>query len=238
MHIEFSGISKSYGSASVLKGINLEIESGSCFALLGPNGSGKTTLLKSLLGFVLPDAGTIQIDGASYPAAMPDFLNRAGYMPQQPLFPENLRIPELIDLFRNISAVPAVRFEKIFAELGISAFSNKRFHELSQGMKQKINLLQCFMFDRDCYILDEPTASLDPVNAYYLKNKILEFKKENKTILFTSHIMKEVEQVADKVCLILDGQLSFCMDVALICQSGEDLEAALIRIWKETLAHA
>ncbi len=214
--------------------VDLEIKGPVNFALLGPNGSGKSTMIKCLLGLVIPDSGTIAVDGVEYPSGMPGALARTGYMPQSPDFPENLRVEELIDLFNSLSADPPVHRDELLKDLGINGFLKKRFHDLSRGMKQKINLLQCFMSERELYILDEPTASLDPLNAYYLKNRISDCRKRGAAVLFTSHIMKEVEELSEELCLMLEGKIiTRGKPDAIIKKSGSaNLEEALVREWK------
>ena len=234
MNIKIKGLSKEYRNVHALSDVDLEIEKGSCFALLGPNGSGKSTLIKCILGLVIPDSGEVEVDGNGYPAGMSAALEKSGYMPQSPDFPENIHVGELIDLFQSLGKKAADNRDSLMREMGIDHFLKKRFSELSQGMKQKVNLLQCFMTDRELYILDEPTASLDPLNAYFLKNKILEARKKGSTILFTSHIMKEVEEMADKLCLLVDGKLILCGSPAYLLEkeSAASLEDALVKEWK------
>jgi Cu-processing system ATP-binding protein len=221
MRIEIQELNKHYGKQRVLHDVSLKISTGACFALLGPNGSGKSTLIKSLLGLVLPDnPEAISVDGHPYPLSRQTLVRRCGYMPQIPEFPDNLRVRELVSLL-----------EEIDADLGIDAFSDKKCGELSQGMRQKVNILQALMYDRDLYILDEPTASLDPMNAYFLKEKVRELHRAEKTILFTSHIMKEVEELADDLCLFVDGKSILAGKPSELSRGG-NLEDSIVEIWR------
>ena len=120
--------------------------------------------------------------------------------------------------------------------MGIANFSHKNFQNLSQGMKQKINILQCFMSEPDLYILDEPTAGLDPNMVYYLKKLMLECKKKSKTILFTSHIMSEVEELADQVLVLLDGKIVLNSSPQKIIKDFQsaNLEEAIRVYWEKS----
>ena len=232
MRIEIQELNKHYGRQRVLHDVSLKISTGACFALLGPNGSGKSTLIKSLLGLVLPDnPEAISVDGHPYPLSRQTLVRRCGYMPQIPEFPDNLRVRELVSLLEEIDGDQAPHAESLTADLGIAAFSEKKCGELSQGMRQKVNILQALMYDRDLYILDEPTASLDPMNAYFLKEKVRELHRAEKTILFTSHIMKEVEELADDLCLLVDGRSILAGKPSELSRGG-NLEDSIVEIWR------
>lgn len=234
MNIEIFELNKVYGKSRVLHDVSLTVRPGSCFALLGPNGSGKTTLIKSLLGLVLPEnPDAIAVDGQKYPGACRSFVLRCGYMPQIPDFPEHLRVSELCGLLEEVAGYKAPNAEKLVSDLRITEFWNKKLGELSQGMRQKVNILQALMYDRELYILDEPTASLDPMNAYFLKSQVRELRSAGKTVLFTSHVMKEVEELADELCLLVDGRSILHGRQSEICKPGMSLEESIVSIWRD-----
>ncbi len=233
MEIRIEELNKHYGKQRVLHDVSLKINPGVCFALLGPNGSGKSTLIKSLLGLVLPDnPEAVFVDGKPYPESREGLVTHCGYMPQIPDFPENLRVRELASLLEELAGTESPHAQKLILELGIQDFLEKKCGELSQGMRQKVNILQALMYDRDLYILDEPTASLDPMNAYYLKTRVRELRAQGRTILFTSHIMKEVEELADELCLLVDGRSILAGKPADLSRGKTDLEEAIVEIWR------
>ena len=133
--------------------------------------------------------------------------NHIGYMPQQPDFPNNLKVSEIMETFEYITPGEPVYKDMLLKELSIHTFLHKKFGELSGGMKQKVNIYQCFMYKRNLLVLDEPSASLDPDMSHYLKELILKRKKEGSTVIFTSHVLSEVENFSDRFVLLQDGKL-------------------------------
>lgn len=205
--ISIRNLNKKYKTVPVLKDINLSIEASQIVALLGPNGSGKSTLLKGILKLVPLESGShisiqdINILEKSYK------IKDIGYMPQNPEFPSNLKVFEIIEIFEFLENESPQYKDILIKDLLINLFIDKKFEELSGGMKQRLNILQCFMFDKKLLILDEPTASLDPQISHYLKTLILDRKKKNVTIIFTTHVLSEVENFADKFILLQDGTI-------------------------------
>lgn len=200
-------LSKTFRKTPVLSGISLEIPSGCAFSLLGPNGSGKTTLLKCLMGSIAPDeTGCIRLEGDA-DVNGEAYKEKLVYMPQAPVFLPHLSPGEIVALLGRLRGRPAPRFSRLVEDLNMGSFWDRPFGQLSGGMKQKLNILQCFMFDFKIAFLDEPTASLDPAVAYYVKALIKELKNEGRTVVFTSHIMSEVEEVADTMALLENGKI-------------------------------
>lgn len=205
--IEITSLNKRFGKLSVLDDLDLSIDSGGIFAILGPNGSGKTTLIKSILGMVIPDSGEIKIEGGSVLRKW-QYRNEINYLPQIANFPANLTVNELIKMVKNLR--PKKAYEKALIErFGLGSFLDKKLGNLSGGTKQKVNLLLTFMFESDLIILDEPTTGLDPISLIRLKEIIHEEKDKGKTILITTHIMSFVEEIADEIVFLLDGKIYF-----------------------------
>ena len=231
--IDLENIKKAYGGNVILKNINLHVASPAVFALVGPNGSGKSTLLKMILGLVIPDSGRVSFDGTEVNDANKDIKKKIGYMPQVPSFPRNLKVREIIDFLDSLNGGPPPHHDKLMKDLEISRFYDRYFGDLSGGMKQKVNILQCFRSDKSLYVLDEPTVSLDPHMAYYLKNLVKERSREGHSFVFTSHIMHEVEDMADEMALLLEGEIRLAKKLAeLKDEFGEQpLEESLRKYW-------
>lgn len=230
--IKIEHLHKSFGKLKVLDDLNLEINDGGIFAILGPNGSGKTTLIKSILGMVVPDKGIINLNDENVIGQWA-YRNQINYLPQIANFPSNLNIRELIDMVKNLRPKSADE-NVLITTFGLEPFLNKKLGNLSGGTKQKVNLVLTFMFDSPLIILDEPTNGLDPISVIHLK-KIIQKEKENgKTILITTHIMSLVEAVADEIVFILDGKIYFRGSVnALKKQTQEqDFEHAIAKLLK------
>lgn len=231
--IQIQNLKKSFDKRAVLKGVNFDVSSGKLFALSGPNGSGKSTLLKCLLGTVLPDAGSsVRISGKDVLRDL-SYKQDVTYMPQFPHFPAHLKVSEIIALFETLRTNPAIFKEQLVEELGIAHFWDQSFGTLSGGMSQKVNILQCFMFDAPLAILDEPSQGLDPAVSFYLKQWIKKDHQRGKTILFTSHMMSEVEELAEEMALLVEGKLyALTSPKSLILENkAENLEQALQQFW-------
>ena len=201
------GLAKSYGSVAVLRGLNLEIARGRVTAIVGPNGAGKTTFIKALLGLTRPDAGILTFDGVAIgdDAA---YRARIGYMPQIAHFPENLTGTELLALLRDLRGAGSLD-ERLIDQLGLRDAVDKKLRVLSGGTRQKVNAVAAFLFAPDLYVLDEPTSGLDPVSSGILKQRILAERVAERTIILTSHILSEIDELADDVVFLDEGQVRF-----------------------------
>ncbi|MDH5598723.1 MAG: ABC transporter ATP-binding protein [Cyclobacteriaceae bacterium] len=231
--INISNVKKRFGKVDVLNGLNLELASKGVIAILGPNGSGKTTLIKSVLGMVLPQSGTITFDGIDTKSQW-SFRNKISYLPQIARFPENITVTELFDLIVSIRSGSENR-ESLIELFGLTPFLNKKLGNLSGGTRQKVNIIIAFMFDSPVFILDEPTAGLDPVSLIHLKELIQKEKEKGKIIIITTHIMSLVEDIADEIVFLLEGEIYFRGSVlALKEETGEsDLEHAIANILRK-----
>ncbi len=228
--IRISNLHKRFGKLIVLDGLDLEIKSGGIFAILGPNGSGKTTLIKSILGMVIPNSGDIKIDGKSVLKKW-DYRNQINYLPQIANFPGNLTVNELIVMVKNLRPKKSNDIDLI--ELfGLESFLDKKLGNLSGGTKQKVNIVLTFMFDSDLIILDEPTTGLDPISLINLKEIIQKEKEKGKTLLITTHIMSLVDEIADKIVFLLDGNIYFkgSIDELKLQTKQTDLEHAIANL--------
>ena len=198
---------KAFGKNQVLSGVDLSIKKGGIFAVLGPNGSGKTTLIKSILGMVIPNKGTITIQGHNIKNAS-NYRQHIDYLPQIANFPSNLKVKELIKMIKDLRG-KTTEDERLIQLFKLEPFLDKKLGTLSGGTKQKVNLVLTFMFNSPLVILDEPTSGLDPISLIRLKDLIQAEKAKGKTILITSHIMSFVEEISDEIVFILEGKIYF-----------------------------
>jgi Cu-processing system ATP-binding protein len=206
--ITITGLTKRFGKLDVLRSLDLEMGAGRVTAIVGPNGAGKTTLIKAMLGLTRADAGSITIDGNRV-AEDPAYRAAIGYMPQSARFPENLTGAELLSMLRDLRDATTAVDEGLIRQFGLEGELTKPLRTLSGGTRQKVNAAMAFLFDPAVLILDEPTAGLDPVASGILKNKVREARTAGKTLVLTSHIMSELEELADDVAFLLDGQVRF-----------------------------
>ncbi|NCS90161.1 MAG: copper ABC transporter ATP-binding protein [Ignavibacteriales bacterium CG18_big_fil_WC_8_21_14_2_50_31_20] len=234
--IKIKNLEKYYSKLHVLKNIDLSIEQGKITYLVGPNGSGKSTLIKSILGLIKKYDGTISINGKIINEDS-EYRNLIGYMPQSASFPENLTVKDIIKLVKEIR-YQNIYDEELLTKFVLSKEMNKRLKNLSGGTIQKVNAALAFLFDPQILILDEPTSGLDPVSSNILKDKIIDENKKGKTILFTSHIISELEDLAQNIAFILDGKIWFSGSKnELIKIAGEsNLERSVASLMTKSIA--
>lgn len=228
--VTIENIYKRFGSLQVLKGINLELEPGKIHVVMGPNASGKTTLIKSVLGLVVPDSGTIEVMGQNVRKGF-QYREHIGYMPQIAHFPENLTPRELLGMISDIrGGEPAIA--QMVDWLGLGPFMKKKLRYLSGGTRQKVNAAMALMYDCPVLIFDEPTVGLDPVARLKFKDRVRQEKDRDKTIILTTHVMSEIEELADRIIFLMDGLIHLTGSPEEIKQSqgAGNLERAIANI--------
>lgn len=229
--IRIAALAKRFGRLVVLDDLHLQIRAAEITAVLGPNGAGKTTLIKAILGLIKPDAGQIVVAGEPLSGA-PDYRRKIGYMPQIARYPENLTAREIIRMLRDLRDHPADVDESLVEDLRLGPELDKPFRTLSGGNRQKVSAVLAFLFRPEILFLDEPTAGLDPVASSVLKDRILAERAAGRTIVLTSHIMSEVQELADRVLYLLEGRIRFDGSVdGLMDATGEpSLERAIATV--------
>lgn len=220
--IQLEKISKQFGKLKALDQISVSCNKGECIALIGPNGCGKTTLIKCILGMVVPDSGTITINGQN---VIKDWKYRSqiGYMPQIGRYPDNMSIGQVISMMKDIRRNGHAGLdEELLNAFGLEKMQNKRLATLSGGTRQKVSAVLAFLFNPEVLILDEPTAGLDPISSEILKEKIIKEKKNGKLILITSHVLSELDDLITQVIYMQEGKLKFHKNIDdLIVNTGE-----------------
>jgi Cu-processing system ATP-binding protein len=234
--IKVEKINKKFGKLVVLNNLDLEINKGGIFAILGPNGSGKTTLIKSILGMVIPNSGQIFYNGKSILKKW-EYRKDISYLPQIANFPANLSVNELIKMVKNLRN-EETNEQELIEVFGLTPFLKQKLGNLSGGTKQKVNIVLTFMFDNELIILDEPTTGLDPIALIILKDLINKARKTGKTVLITSHIMSFVEEISDEIVFLLDGKIYFkgTIDNLKAQTESSSLEIAIANLIKKQYA--
>lgn len=206
--IGITGLRKRFGELEVLQGVDATFAKGRVTALVGPNAAGKTTLIKSILGLTRPDAGSIMVNGSVVNGDV-SYRRRIGYMPQIARFPNNLTGSELISMLEKLRADVSSPDRSLVDTFELGSELGKQLRTLSGGTKQKLNAVAAFLFSPDVLILDEPTAGLDPRASSALKDRIIADRAGGRTFIVTSHVMAELEEVADDVIFLADGRVRF-----------------------------
>ena len=235
--ISIKGLRKKFGPLTVLDDIDLEIPSGRATGIVGPNGSGKTTAIKALLGLVKPDDGDIYVDGESVKGQW-NYRHKIGYMPQTARYPENMTVGELFSFIKEVREVELTNEEELINFFGLQPELKKRMRTLSGGTRQKVGAVLAMMFDPEILIFDEPTAGLDPHASVQFKKLVNQEKQQGKTILLTSHIMSEIEELADYLIFIVEGKIRYHgpMKELIEKQQEQRLEGAVAKMMEEAAA--
>ena len=233
--IKFNNISKKFGQNQVLTDVNINLEPSSLNSFLGPNGSGKTTLIKIFLGLVKPDTGNIT-DKDENILENHIYKENIGYMTQIANYPDNLTASDLMSLVVAIRSRKPVMKDELISLFKLEDSLNKPLKHLSGGTKQKVNAVIAVMFDCPILVLDEPTVGLDPQSSRILKDLLIKERNLGKTILLTSHILQDVEELSDKLNVLIDGKIVYSGNKnELISQTGsQTLEDSIIKIYTES----
>ncbi len=206
--IQVEHFTKRYGNFTAVDDISFEVKRGEVFAFLGPNGSGKTTTMKTMVGLNVPTTGRILINGFDVhkqPKAAKRFVS---YLPQRVVFPENLTAREVMRFYDRVRQLPKALADEALARANFNGFSDKAVSEFSGGMVQRLGLAVASMPEAPILLLDEPTANLDPQGVKRFREFILEQKQNGKTIIFSTHLLTEAEQLADRVGIFVGGKLA------------------------------
>src|SRR5436189_2627612 len=195
--------------ARAVDNVDFEVRRGEVFGLLGPNGSGKSTTVKMLLGLLYPTKGHIEVFGKS-PRHVAT-KSRIGYLPEESYLYRYLDSRETLDFFGNLFTLPkeerARRSEQLLDMVGLTGTRTRAVGEFSKGMQRRIGLAQALINDPDLVILDEPTSGLDPIGCREVKDLILALARRGKTIILSSHLLSDVEDVCDRVVIYYGGKI-------------------------------
>lgn len=208
MSISVNNLSKNYGSQKAVDAISFIVNKGEIVGFLGPNGAGKSTTMKMITGYLEADAGTIQVCGLPVEEDGIETKKKIGYLPEaNPLYAE-MYIREYLGFIAGVHSIPnpGPRIEEVIKLVGLTPESNKKIGQLSKGYKQRVGLAAALVHDPEVLILDEPTSGLDPNQIIEIREVIKRLGKD-KTVLFSSHIMQEVEAICDRVIIINKGSI-------------------------------
>ena len=190
-------------------GVSFAIRKGEVFGLLGPNGSGKSTTIKMLLGLLQPTVGAVRLFGLD--PSSPRAKARIGYLPELSHFHPYLTPRETLRYYGGLFDMPSKlrheRAERLLARVGVADAADRPVGEFSKGMARRIGLAQALLNEPDLVILDEPTSGLDPIGRHEVKTLIKELASEGRTVLLSSHLLAEVEDVCDRVVILGDGRI-------------------------------
>jgi ABC-2 type transport system ATP-binding protein len=206
MSIVIENLTKSYGSQKALDGVSLEIKSGQITGLLGPNGAGKSTLMKIITGSVIPDTGSVMVNGVDVLKEPLKVQRVLGYLPEHnPQYLE-LYIKEYLEYVASIYKVDTSRVSQVIDMVVLGPEQHKKIGALSKGYRQRVGLAAALIPDPQILILDEPTTGLDPAQLVEIRALLREVAQE-KTVLFSTHIMQEVVELCSECVFLSKGQI-------------------------------
>jgi Cu-processing system ATP-binding protein len=237
--IRVCALDKHFGRAHVLRAIDLDIHPGRVTAIVGPNGAGKTTLMKMILGLTSVESGAIVVNGTAV-GADPAYRAAIGYMPQIARFPENLTGAELIAMLRDLRRDATQLDDDLVARFQLGNQLEKPLRVLSGGTRQKVNAVLAFLFRPALLVLDEPTSGLDPVASASLKAKIIEARDAGRTVIVTSHVLSDLDAIADDIVFLNEGRVGFAGSVHDLKLATRELslERAIAQVMAEGLEEA
>jgi ABC-2 type transport system ATP-binding protein len=209
--VVLQAVSKTYGQFQALDNVSFAIGAGEVFGYIGPNGAGKTTTMKILIGLITDFRGDVEIDGRRVPQQIGEAHKLLGYLPQNVAFQEWRTVDQALLTFGRLSGLTATqlatRIPALLDLLSLSDVRHKKISQLSGGMTQKVGLAQALLHEPKLLVLDEPLGGLDPLSRHQLKEIVLLLAKNGTTILFSSHILSDVQDVADRIGILSRGRL-------------------------------
>ena len=221
--LQTTDLCKSFKKQKVVNHVSLNIEKGKVYGLLGPNGAGKSTTLKMLTGILKPTAGEIYFDGKPWNR---ECLSRIGALIENPPVYGNLSARENLKVRSLLLGVDEKRIEEVLQMVSLTDTGKKRAGQFSLGMKQRLGIAMALLGKPELLILDEPTNGLDPIGIEELREMIRSFPKQGITVILSSHILSEVQMIADHVGIISNGILGY--EGALV--PGQDLEELFMKV--------
>ncbi|MGD6842463.1 lantibiotic protection ABC transporter ATP-binding protein [Bacillus infantis] len=226
MILQTQSLCKTFGGEQAVNGVSLSIPENSVYGLLGPNGAGKSTTLKMLTGMLRPTSGSILFQGK--PWARKDLFQIGALIESPPLY-ENLTARENLKVRTTLLGLPDSRIDEVLEAVDLRDTGKKRSGQFSMGMKQRLGIAIALLNNPRLLILDEPTNGLDPIGIQKQRELIRSFPKQGITVILSSHMLAEVEQMADHIGIIAGGVLAYQAEV----NPGEDLESLFMQIISE-----
>lgn len=201
--LRVENISKRFGDFTAVDDLSFEVRRGRVFGFLGPNGAGKTTTIRMIVGITAPDEGSIELFGRKMG---PELQDRIGYLPEERGLYKKLRIVDQLRYFAALKDVPTAEADKRIDlwldRMQLTEWKRKKTTDLSKGMQQKIQFISTVLHDPDLLILDEPFSGLDPVNVEFMIDVLAEFRTNEKTVIFSTHLMETAERLCNDILLI------------------------------------
>lgn len=213
--IEIRNLTKVFDGKEVLRGCNLTVQSGTIYGLLGANGAGKTTMFKLITGLLSPTAGNIKVQGETLSVDNKDFLRKMGILIETPVFYDHLSARENLEIHLSYMEQSFEKIGQVLEMVGLGDTGKQPVSKFSLGMKQRLAIGRAISHSPQILILDEPINGLDPMGIRQIRNLFLSLAKDGMTLLISSHILSEIEHIADVVGVLTNGNV---MQEVAICE--------------------
>jgi ABC-2 type transport system ATP-binding protein len=201
--LRVANVTKRFGDFTAVRDLSFDVRAGRVFGFLGPNGAGKTTTIRMIVGITAPDEGTIELFGEHISHTL---QNRIGYLPEERGLYKKMKVVDQLKYFAELKGVSNKDAEKKIdfwlERMNLAEWKKKKTTDLSKGMQQKIQIISTVLHDPDLLILDEPFSGLDPINVEFMIDVISEFKTQDKTVIFSTHLMETAERLCHDIILI------------------------------------
>ena len=206
--LQVEGLTKSFGPRTVVNNVSFDVRPGEIFGFLGPNGSGKTTTIRMAQGIIRSDSGSVSILGSQPQQSV---LKGVGYLPEQTGLPPKARVLDAIRYLVRLKGLSFIeaesRADELLKQVGLQEYRLKKVDTLSRGMRQMAQFIIAIAHRPELIILDEPFSGLDPLNVQLMKEMLIEHQSAGATIMFSTHIMSDVEEMCERIALISEGNL-------------------------------
>lgn len=205
--IELQGVNKHFGDKHAVADMSFAVPGGSVYGFLGPNGAGKTSTIRMIMSILYPDSGELRVLGSLHPESVKDKL---GYLPEEKGLYKKMKTRELIAYFGTLKGISrraaSEKARELLHRFGLGHAEDLRCESLSKGMGQKVQIMATLIHEPEVVILDEPFSGLDPINVEMVRDIILDLKRQGRTVIFSTHIMEQAEQICDAILLINGGR--------------------------------
>ena len=209
--LKIEGLKKRFGQAVALDGLDMNVKEGALYGFVGPNGAGKTTTIKIITGLLLPDGGTVTINGMDVTREPKKVMDKIGYVPDFFGVYDNLKVAEYMEFFASCYGITGLKARRrnlmLFEQVGLDEKADFYVEGLSRGMKQRLCLARALIHDPAILIMDEPTAGLDPRTRYEFKEILKELREQGKTVVISSHILPELSEICTDIGIVDQGRV-------------------------------
>ncbi len=235
--LKIRGLKKNYGNFRALNGLDMDVETGALYGLAGPNGAGKTTTIRILTGLLLPDGGSVEIDGMDAVAQNKSLKAKIGYVPDEIGVYDNLKVSEYMEFFASCYGLEGLVARKramtLLEQVGLSGREDSFVDSLSRGMKQRLCLARALLHSPELLIMDEPMAGLDPRTKREFRTMLLELNEQGETIIISSHILQDLSELCSDIGIINEGRMVLQGPTEELLDQAQSVKPLIISVYED-----